>query len=97
MFEKKYVLISSPLQSSPRYLAFFTEMNLSKPSIPDSNRNNAKKQFLDFPSIPTYHPNGFFISLTSLSPNGTFNPGEKMRSNLRGMDHCPTIIVCLPL
>jgi hypothetical protein len=39
-------------------------------------------EFLDFDSLPKYHPNGFFISITPADPSKPLTPGDKLHNVL---------------
>ncbi|KAK6334223.1 hypothetical protein TWF696_002724 [Orbilia brochopaga] len=53
--------------------------------------NTVREKFLDFSQLPVYHPNGFFISITTAVPNQTLERGVKLHNVLEGMKFEPTV------
>ncbi|KAF2117208.1 hypothetical protein BDV96DRAFT_598134 [Lophiotrema nucula] len=51
-----------------------------------------RQKFLDFASIPQYHPNGFFKSISPQDPSKPLTPGDKLHNVLEDMTIDPTLL-----
>jgi len=54
-------------------------------------------QFLNFSQISQYSPKGFIKSITSLSPDGTFNSGDTINVVLAGVGYKMVVLENTPI
>ncbi|KAF3920660.1 hypothetical protein ABW21_db0206742 [Orbilia brochopaga] len=54
--------------------------------------STVREKFLNFSQLPSYHPNGFFKSISTAVPNAPLEPGVKLHNVLEGMTIEPTLL-----
>jgi hypothetical protein len=74
-------------------ILFITIVKVQVTSCRTFIADNFFTQFLDFSQLQTYHPNGFFRSISTVTPNAPLQPGTKMINELELMKVNATIEV----